>query len=1071
VTEPRRERKVVTVLFADLVGFTARSESLDPEDVEAILRPYHARLREELEQRGGTVEKFVGDAVMAVFGAPTAHEDDPERAVRAALAIRDSIVEDGTLEVRVGVNTGEALVNIDARPDHGEGMVSGDVVNTAARLQAAAPTNGVLVGESTHRATASTIDYREHTAVDAKGKTESVLVWEADQARARVGVERPAPATPLVGRERERELLRDAFERVRDDESPQLVTIVGVPGIGKSRLVSELYADREREAALTNWRLGRSLSYGEALPYAAFAEVVKAHAGILEGDAPEAAQEKLAEAVTSLAPDDAEWLTERLLPLVGAGGAAGERADSFAAWRRFVEALAERPTVLVFEDLHWADDDLLDFVDHLAEWTGPVPLLIVATARPELLDRRPAWGGGKRNALTISLGPLDDDETAQLLAALLGRAVVEADTQSTLLARAEGNPLYADQFVRMLAERGEVTELPETVQGIIAARLDALPLGEKELVQDAAVFGRIFWLGALQAVAGVERQDAEERLHALERKEFVRRERRPSVAGESEYSFVHLLLRDVAYAQIPRAARAEKHRRAALWVESIAAEERVDMLAHHYLSALELVEAAGGVTDELRGPARAAVSEAATRAAALKSYPLAVRLYRRALELTEVQDDAWPALVFQREQAVWHGGDACDVNALRAVVERLLAGGDVDGAAQAETLAALSWWLLGDREQADLHMDRALELVGDLPPSPAKVEVLVERSRLSMLGGEQLRSVELGEEGLALAEELGLERLQASALITVGVALGQVGDAGRGTELLERGLELALRLKEPQQVQRGYNNLAQLRAQSGDYSGVVDLYRAAERFVAEYGFRGSLRWLEAQEAMVAFTTGDWATAERLSDEFVEESEGGTPHYLEGQIRFVRAHLLYARGDVDAALDESQRAVELSRRARDPQAIGTTLAAHAVLLLHEGRIEDTAAITDELDAIRGGEGGFGYFTWIVWLAWLARDLGRAESFRDPAGHEPRQTPWIEAGHAIVEGDFARAADVLERMGVAPDEAYARLRAAEQLAAEGKSAEAAEQRDRALTFYRSVGATRYVRRAEKLLPASA
>ena len=397
MTEPRRERKVVTVLFADLVGFTARSESLDPEDVEAILRPYHARLREELEQRGGTVEKFVGDAVMAVFGAPTAHEDDPERAVRAALAIRDSIVEDGTLEVRIGVNTGEALVNIDARPDHGEGMVAGDVVNTAARLQSAAPTNGILVGESTHRATAHMIDYREHAAIDAKGKAEPVPVWEVDQARARAGVELRAPTTPLVGRERERELLLGAFDRARGERATQLVTIVGVPGIGKSRLVAELYAEIEREPDITYWRSGRSLPYGEGVAFWAFAEMVKAQAGILETDHAGDAERKLREAVVLIVPEaDAPWVESRLRPLVGLESAAGARDESFAAWRRFVESLAEhRPTVVVFEDLHWADDDLLDFVDGLVDWLTDVPLLVIATARPELLDRRPGLGWGE----------------------------------------------------------------------------------------------------------------------------------------------------------------------------------------------------------------------------------------------------------------------------------------------------------------------------------------------------------------------------------------------------------------------------------------------------------------------------------------------------------------------------------------------------------------------------------------------------------------------------------------------------------------------------------------------------
>src|SRR5580765_7673772 len=578
----RRERKAVTVLFADLVGFTARSESLDPEDVEAILRPYHERLRTELEQRGGTVEKFVGDAVMAVFGAPVAHEDDPERAVRAALAIRDGIADDGKLEVRIAVNTGEALVNIDARPELGEGMVAGDVVNTASRLQSAAPTNGILVGDTTFRATRHVIDYREHAAVDAKGKAEPVPVWEVAEAKARVGVEMGGPVTPLVGRVRERDLLVSTFDRVRREPSTQLVTIAGVPGIGKSRLVGELYNELEQEAELTNWRRGRSLPYGEGGALWAFAEMVKAHAGILESDDAAEAERKLAAGVASAVPaEDVEWVEARLRPLVGLAGELGVRDEGFAAWRRLVEAVAEqRPTVLVFEDLHWADDELLDFVDELVDWVENVPLLVLATARPEIFDRRPGWGGGKRNALTVSLAPLADSDTARLLAALLDKKLLPADQQQELLARAGGNPLYAEQFAHMFAERGEAGGiLPETVQGIITARLDSLPPDEKELLLDAAVLGKTFWRGALGG------DDVEGRLHSLQRKEFIRRERRSAVAGESEFAFAHLLIRDVAYAQLPRAGRAEKHVRAARWIDSLAGDRGADLAelrAHHY---------------------------------------------------------------------------------------------------------------------------------------------------------------------------------------------------------------------------------------------------------------------------------------------------------------------------------------------------------------------------------------------------------------------------------------------------------------------------------------------------------
>jgi class 3 adenylate cyclase len=398
-TVAREERKVVTVLFCDLVGFTAKAEQLDPEDVRAVLGPYHARLRSELERHGGTVEKFIGDAVMALFGAPVAHEDDPERAVRAALAIRDFAVEEA-LELRVGVTTGEALVSLNASPSEGEGMASGDVVNTAARLQSAAPVNGILADETTYRSTRQTIEYSEAPSVEAKGKSEPISVWEATGARSRFGVDVTHHArAELVGREQELGFLRDTFLRARTTRTPQLVTLVAVPGMGKSRLVYELMRIVDADPELVTWRQGRCLAYGDGVAFWALAEVVKAQSGIHERDTEAEAAEKLHSAVGDALEDasDARWVESHLRPLVGLEADTGlggdRRGEAFAAWRRFLEALAEqRPLVLVLEDLHWADEGLLDFVDELVDWLSGVPLLVVCSARPELLERRPGWG-------------------------------------------------------------------------------------------------------------------------------------------------------------------------------------------------------------------------------------------------------------------------------------------------------------------------------------------------------------------------------------------------------------------------------------------------------------------------------------------------------------------------------------------------------------------------------------------------------------------------------------------------------------------------------------------------------
>jgi class 3 adenylate cyclase len=431
VTERHDERKVISVLFADLVGFTSRAETMDVEDVQAVLDPYYALVREQLEPRGGTVEKFIGDAVVAIFGVPVAHEDDPERAVRAGLAIREEVAAfnerhpDLDLHVRVAVTTGEALVAVDVSPDTGETFASGDIVNTAARLQAAAPVDGVVVGEGTWRATRDAIDYEEAEPVVAKGKREPVLCWQALRARSRLDqARRGHSATRMVGRTAERDALLEAFTAATEGRSVRALTIVGVPGVGKSRLVHELGRHVDDRPALVRWREGRCAPYGTGLAFSALADVVKAEAGVLESHELEAASAKLRHAVRAVVddPDEARWIEGHLRPLVGLeshGATPGDhRAEEFAAWRRFLERLAQRrATVLVFEDLHWADEALLDFLDHLVAWAANVPLLVICTTRPDLLERRSVWGAGAR---AIRLEPLSVDETHELLDALLG---------------------------------------------------------------------------------------------------------------------------------------------------------------------------------------------------------------------------------------------------------------------------------------------------------------------------------------------------------------------------------------------------------------------------------------------------------------------------------------------------------------------------------------------------------------------------------------------------------------------------------------------------------------------------
>ncbi len=853
----REERKVVTCLFCDLVGFTARAEQLDPEDVRAVLQPYHARVRAELERFGGTVEKFIGDAVMAVFGAPVAHEDDPERAVRAALAIRDTLGEE-QLDVRIGITTGEALITLGARPEAGEGMAAGDVVNTAARLQSAAPINGILVDETTFRATERAIEYEEAMPVEAKGKAEPVPVWQARAAMARVGVERVGGAQ-LVGREQELTLLRGTLTRVIREREPQLVTLTGVPGIGKSRLVFELFQTIETgDFGLVFWRHGRSLPYGEGVTFWALGEMVKAQAGILESDGPEQAGEKLRQAVARFVDDPASaaWLERQLRPLAGLeteeAWAGGRREEAFAAWRRFLEAIAdERPLVLVFEDLHWADDALLDFVDYLVDWASGVPLLVLGTARPELLSRRPGWGGGKSNSSTILLSALSGDETAALLHALLGSSVVDADLQARLLEHAGGNPLYAEEFTRMLTSRPDDVVLPETVQGIIAARLDTLSAEEKELLQDAAAVGRTFWLGAL----GGERWRLEERLHALERNEFVRRERRSAVAGETEYSFRHALVREVAYEQIPRAQRADKHRAAAEWIESLGRiEDHSELLAHHYAAALDYARASGQDTAPLAAQGRIALREAGDRAFSLNAFTAAARYYALAVEPWPHDDPERPELIFKLARTYSANGDERTQQTLDDAYEAALAAGRPELAAEADALLAELFWYRADRERSSDHLERAFASVHDLPSSPGKAHVLSQVARYRMLAGADDEAIRIGQEALGMAEGFGLVELQAHALINIGTAKVNLGDAS-GLEDLERAIEIALAAGSSE-VARATNNLAvSVRFLKGDLRRCLALLDEAVAHAERLGMANLLRFSQNVRLWVLFLVG------------------------------------------------------------------------------------------------------------------------------------------------------------------------------------------------------------------------
>jgi class 3 adenylate cyclase/tetratricopeptide (TPR) repeat protein len=1069
-SEQRRERKVVTVLFCDLVGFTSRSESLDPEDVEAILQPYHARVRSELERHGGTVEKFIGDAVMALFGAPIAHEDDPERAVRASLSIRDFAHEAG-LELRIGITTGEALVRLGAHPEAGEGMASGDVVNTAARLQSAAPVNGILVDDVTQRTTRTAIVYEAAPPVTAKGKEHPVSAWQPVEARSRFGSDVTHHArTELVGRDAELAMLRQAFSRAVDDQTPQLVTVVGVPGMGKSRLVYELSRIADEDPRLVTWRQGRCLAYGDGIAFWALAEMVKAQAGILEGDSESDAEAKLGVSLRDLIVDeqDRDWVGRHLRPLVGLEAETGlggdRRGEAFAAWRRFVEALAERePTVLAIEDVHWADDGLLDFVDELAEWMVDVPLLVICTARPELLDRRPGWGGGKLNATTIGLASLSDVQTSALIAATLDRTLLPADIQRALIERAAGNPLYAEQYAQLYRERPSADlPMPESLQGIIAARLDGLAAEDKALLQSASVLGKIFWAGTLD----MNPDEALARLHGLERRGFVVRQRRSSVENDTEWSFAHVLLRDVAYGQIPRAERSALHRRAAEWIAGLGRpDDHAELIAHHWRSARDLAASAGLDTSAIDGPASVALRAAGDHASAIHAHAAAAGYYADALASWPSADPARASLQRAHAMALYLSGDPAAVEALESARDALLAIDDRDAAAEVEVLIGRFWWERGRSESTERHERRAEALVSDAS-SPSAAWVMASIARTRVIAGDVDGGRELAVRALALAEEYQLVELQSHALNTLGISKMHLADGSAETDL-RRAIELGLAVKSPQ-AGTAAANLAVILNRRFELRRAIEAWDRAFEIAEHTGDVIGIRWLRGFVVHTRHLLGRWDEAVATADAFVAECETQSPHYLEAQVRTHRARMRIARGDRDGALEDHRRAILLARQSPDPQQLLPVISTAVLGFELAGVTDEARGLAEELVPLYREHPREAIVSLAEAFAISRLAMPYAEELKLMLKTDERPAGFHEVVLACLDREFVRAADLWMEAGSPSWAALLRMRAAEDLAAAGNFGEATAQAELALTFYRSVGATDFIDRLESLLP---
>ena len=745
VAGPVSARRLVSILFADLVGFTALAEGRDAEETRELLSRYFDLSRDVITRYGGTVEKFIGDAVMAVWGTPTAHEDDAERAVRAGLDLVEAVRELGPgISARAGVLTGEAAVTLGAV---GEGMVAGDLVNTASRLQTVAPPGAVLVGEATQRAASRAIAFEPAGEQTLKGKAAPVPAWRALRVVAERGGRNRSDSleAPFVGRDEEFRLLKDLFHATTRERRARLVSVVGPAGIGKSRLAWEFLKYLDGLVETVWFHDGRSPAYGEGISFWALGEMVRRRAELLETDDEPTTRRKIAAAVATHVPDEAErrWIEPALLALFGIDTGAIGADQLFAAWRTFFERLAATaPVVMVFEDFQLADSGLLDFVDHLMEWSRGVPIYVVTLARPELVDRRPDWGAGKRNFVSLFVDPLSEAAIRELLLGLvpgLPDSAVRA-----IVARADGIPLYAVETVRMLVAEGRLAlqdgvyvpvgdlttlAVPETLSALIASRLDGLSPEDRALVSDAAVIGQSFTLAGLAAVSGIDDAELEPRLRMLVRRELLTVQADPRSPERGQYAFVQALIREVAYNTLARADRKVRHLAAARFFEALGSDELAGALAGHYLAAYRNAPE-GSAAEALAGQARIALRAAADRAAALGAHDQAVTFLDQALTVTT--EPAARAELLERagDEASAAGRHEIAERHLRAALEAQRALGDRPSISRAT--AALGRALLGASHGA--------EAIALLEPAAAEFADLAAEPEVIALGGQLARA-------------------------------------------------------------------------------------------------------------------------------------------------------------------------------------------------------------------------------------------------------------------------------------------------------------------------------------------
>jgi class 3 adenylate cyclase/tetratricopeptide (TPR) repeat protein len=1051
------ERRLVSVLFADLVGFTTLSERRDPEDVRDLLSRYFDTARRLVGRYGGVVEKFIGDAVMAVWGTPIAREDDAERAVRAALDLVQAVaalgVEVGApnLRARVGVLTGEAAVTIGAE---GQGMVAGDLVNTASRVQAAADPGTVLVGEATRRATEAAILYQDAGQHGLKGKTDPVRLWQALRVVAGRGGALKASGleAPFVGRDRELRLVKDLFHATANEGKAQLVSVVGIAGIGKSRLAWEFEKYIDGLSQTVRWHRGRCLAYGEGVTYWALAEMVRGRAGIVEGEKPDTALIKLTETVEQHVadPEERHWVEPRLAHLLGLeDGAARDPQDLFGAWRLLFERLSERhPTVLVFEDLQWAATALLDFIEYLLDWSRSHPLFVLTLARPELAERRPGWGAAKRGATSLYLEPLPQGAMRELLAGLVPGLPVGLRDQ--ILERAEGVPLYAVETVRMLLDRGllvaegstyrptgpiQALEVPETLHGLIAARLDGLAPVERRLLQDAAVLGKTFTVEALSALSGLSEAELEPLLAGLVRKELLSIQADPRSPERGQYGFVQDLVRRVAYETLSRRERRARHLAAAEHLETswgAKPEEIIEVVAAHYLDAWRTTPDAANA-NELKAKARDMLIRAGERAASLAASEEAQRYFDQAAELADQPlRRAW--LLERAGEMAWTGGrgEAAEARFGEAIA-LFQAQGQTHPAARVSAGLAEVQWQGGHLEPALDRMEAAFQVLASEEPDEDLATLAAQLGRLYVLKGKLDMAAERIEVALDIAESLWLPEVLSQALNTKAATVAFRGHLHEGLALLTYALQVALENDLPIAALRAYGNLSDFLCRRDRYEDAIEQDRRGLALARKVGNRVWEWALTVELAYALFLTGRWEEAVSLAAEIPEhEAASGTTGALLSSLPEIHV----ARGNPSEARKLLARFGALEASA-DVQEHAIHAAARGAVLHAERRHADAVAAGEVAFQARGELGAAHQavkagFVWAVEAAFALADVGKVEELlaaveQLPPGQRPpflqAQAARVRARLAAVRGDregveagFKAAAGMLRELGI-------------------------------------------------------